>query len=344
MAQPLTPGPPSEPSTLPPSLFFDSLFILAASVAVLLLPTAGPLQSDLAITFLAILLEALPFMLLGSLAGGLIEVFMPGELLDRWLAGRKYLAILLGAGLGAIFPVCECAIVPVVRRLLRKGIPFSAAIAYLLGGPIVNPVVAASTAVAYSYDWSMVLARLACGYLVATLVALLMDRLFKNKTATKPLGLPMAGGADCGCSTAGSSLLSRLGHTLHHAADDFFEVGKFLVIGSFIAALLRTLVPVSTFESLLATPWLAILLMMALAVALNLCSEADAFIAASFRTVLPGSAQLAFMVLGPMLDIKLLLMYLPVFKKRTIIALASLTTITVALLMLLVEYLFGGLL
>ena len=119
-------------------------------------------------------------------------------------------------------------------------------------------------------------------------------------------------------------------------------MGKFLVIGSFIAALLRSIVPISVFESMMASPWLAIVLMMALAVLLNLCSEADAFIAASFRTVLPGSAQLAFMVLGPMLDIKLLLMYLPVFKKRTIVILALLTTLSVALVMMGLEYVLGG--
>jgi uncharacterized protein len=325
-----------------PGLLLDILFLLVALGLYLLLPSYGSLQGDFSITFLAILFEALPFMLLGSLAGGLIEVFMPSQVMDRWLGGRNYLAVLLGAGLGAVFPVCECAIIPVVRRLLRKRVPFSAAIAYLLGGPIVNPVVAASTAVAYSNDWVIVGARIGFGYLIATIVAFLMGHIYRNKPAIKPLGFQMATDPVYRCGSIGIYLSSRLLHTLHHAADDFFEVGKFLVIGSFIAALLRSMVPISVFDTMIASPWLAILLMMILAVSLNLCSEADAFIAASFSTVLPGSAQLAFMVLGPMLDIKLLLMYLPVFKKRVIITLALLTSSTVALAMLFLEYFLGG--
>jgi uncharacterized membrane protein YraQ (UPF0718 family) len=101
------------------------------------------------------------------------------------------------------------------------------------------------------------------------------------------------------------------------------------------------MISIETFHNLMATPWLAILLMMVLAIILNVCSEADAFIAAGFRGSLPASAQLAFMVLGPMLDIKLLLMYMTVFRKKVIIALACLTFSTIALLMTGLAF-FGG--
>lgn len=241
-----------------------------------------------------------------------------------------------------IFPTCECAIVPVVRRLLGKGVPFPAAITFLLAGPIVNPIVAWSTATAYTFSWKIVIIRLACGYVIAVLVGMLLGRFFNRENGLLP-GLHTTADASCLClqqEDTPAPLRRRLGHALDHAGQDFFTVGRYLVIGTFIAAVLRSSVSLSTFEGLLASPWLAILLMMACAILLNLCSEADAFIAASFRWSLPDSAQMAFMVLGPMFDIKLLLMYLSVFRKRVIVALSLSTIFSVLLLMLVLQYFF----
>ena len=129
--------------------------------------------ATLSITFVSIFLEALPFMLLGALIGGFIEIF----------AARPLPAILLTAALGLVFPVCECAIVPVVRRLFSKGLPLGAGIAFLLGGPIVNPLVALSTTVAYGHDPAIAGYRLASGYLIAVVMGLLIDRFFSRTTA-----------------------------------------------------------------------------------------------------------------------------------------------------------------
>ncbi len=326
-------------------LIIESLFLLAA-VGILV---AGSLDSrqeritTLSINFVALLLEAMPFMLLGAMAGGFIEVFIPRKWFDRLFKGRGKPAVLIGAGMGIIFPVCECVIVPVIRRLLGKGVPFSAAIAYLLGGPIVNTFVAGSTAVAYQYDWTMVMMRLVCGYIVAVTVAFVMGCFFDRQTGLL-LTRTEQGAGCCSCGHALEQAVTFTGKirlAVRYGRDDFFEVGRYLVIGCFIASLLRSMISISTFQNLAATPWLAILLMMALAIILNLCSEADAFIAASFRNVLPGSAQMAFMVLGPMLDIKLILMYLTVFPKKVIVTLSILTFSCVGLLMLLLEF-WGG--
>ncbi|HUU97016.1 MAG TPA: permease [Phycisphaerae bacterium] len=303
------------------------------------------LVRTLSITFISIVLEALPFMLLGTLLGGLIEVFVPREKLAALMPKRRAITVLIGAALGAIFPTCECAIVPVVRSLLRKGVPLGAAVAYLLGGPIVNPLVAASTAVAYSFNWPVVVIRVLFGYGIAVAVGFWMDWRFKDHhDALLPA---VANDADVHCCCHGRDHLdhhdgrdevsgfaafrAKLASAIDHAADEFFDIGRFMIIGAFLAALLQTLVARQTFVAAIAgTPALAVLLMMGLAVSLNLCSEADAFVAASFRaTVVPLSAQMAFMVLGPMLDIKLLLMYLPVFRRRAIVMLAAATTILV---------------
>lgn len=283
----------------------------------------------LGIIFVSIVLEALPFMLLGTLIGGFIEVFVSREKITRWLPEGRWWSVFVGAGIGIMFPVCECAIVPVVRRLLHKGVPLSAALAFLLGGPIVNPLVAASTAVAYFADWSIVARRMVFGYLVAVGVGFLMGLIFTRAKAVRGdvfSDLLPANAAAIPERGKSPALAEKALLAVGHAAVDFFEIGRFLVIGAFIAALLQTLVPRQIFAELMSTPALSVLLMMVMAMALNLCSEADAFVAASFRSSqMPVSAQLAFMVLGPMLDIKLIIMYLQILRVRAIVVMTVLT-------------------
>lgn len=293
----------------------------------------------LSIYFTSIVLEAVPFMLLGTLVGGIIEVFVPITLIDRFFGKEKRRGVFLAGGLGLLFPTCECAIVPIVRRLILKGISLPAAICFMLSGPIVNVIVAWSTAVAYTYNWKMVLLRVSCGYIVAVLVGLVFTRFSRpDKLILENVAEQSFRG--CGCSGEefhNQGIWSKLLHAVGHARDDFLKVGKYLIIGAFLAAFIRTATPVSSFVSLSDSSWIMIFVMMVMAVAMNLCSEADAFIAASFRWLIPGSAQLGFLVLGPMLDLKLMLMYLSVFRKRTILILSVLTFCFVYSLMLLIE-------
>jgi uncharacterized membrane protein YraQ (UPF0718 family) len=314
---------------------------LAVALSLFILWRGEALLATLAITFVSIILEAFPFMLIGTLIGGFIEVFVHREWIAGVLPSKQWITCFLAAGLGMIFPVCECAVVPVVHRLLRKGIPLSAAIAYLLGGPIVNPLVAASTAVAYTYSWQVVAIRLLCGYMIAVCVGIGMDLSFTKDQAVLNGAIPENGceGQFCSPPKHPHTFPSRIIHAIHHAANDFYDIGRFLVIGAFLASLLNSLMARHAFvKSVAVHPILSVLLMMGLAFLLSLCSEADAFVAASFREtglILP--AQMGFMVLGPMLDIKLLLMYLGLFKKRAIIKLAGMTVLMVFLTMLILE-------
>jgi uncharacterized membrane protein YraQ (UPF0718 family) len=113
-----------------------------------------------AIIFVSIVLEAIPFMLAGSLVGGIIEAFVSRERITSIFPKKGWLTVSIAACAGMVFSVCECAVVPVVRRLLCKGIPLSAAIAYLLGDPVVNPIVIVSTALVYAFDWRIVILRI----------------------------------------------------------------------------------------------------------------------------------------------------------------------------------------
>ena len=302
------------------------------------------------IIFSSIVLEAFPFMLIGALIGGLIEVFVSRDALIKLLPRNRVLSIVLAGSLGIIFPVCECAIVPVVRRLLGKGMPLGAAIAFLLGGPIVNPLVFASTLVAYSFSWDVAFLRLFTGFGIAIAVGFLIDGIFTRQQALVENPTQEV----CGCGHhhhhhaegEQSSLKSRFMGALSHSAQDFYDICKFLIIGAFIAAALQTFVPRQALVAVMTNPFSAIFLMMALAVMLNLCSEADAFISASFQPLgIPLSAQLSFMVLGPMLDIKLILMYLTVFSKKMIITLTLIILFMVGTTMLILElsqWILGG--
>jgi uncharacterized protein len=331
--------------------YLPALFLVAA---LWFMPTgadSGTLN-NLSIVFVSIVLEAIPFMFVSALVGGLIEAFVRRERMASFLPQRSWMTVCLAAGAGIVFPVCERAVVPVVRRLVGKGVPLSAAIGYLLGGPIVNPIVAGSTALAYSFSWPIAGLRLALGYGVAVVVGLLMGRLFSRDTAVKTQNYrfdegPIACGcaqhrlapaqlntanekhidytpiavrvqtAACACDGSSGNMkddwIGKIGSALHHALEDFLSVGHYLVIGAFIAALAQTYIERSSFLALAGVPALSVVIMMALAILLNLCSEADAFIAASFRGLMPVSAQMAFMLIGPMFDLKLLLMYQGVF-------------------------------
>lgn len=313
------------------------------------------------VVFASIILEAMPFMLLGAFLGGIIEVFVKRERLMAFLPKRTWITVLFSAGLGLVLPVCECAVVPVVRRLGRKGFPAGAAIAYLLGGPIVNPIVAASTTMAYQFDWRIALLRCGIGYGIAVVIGLCMGWIFRKRplfieTSHQPspeTNHPHKhthhdhGTGSCPChgchmdTNSRSSLRSKLAGILRHASDDFLRVGHYLVIGAFIAALAQTYIDRSFLLNLSAYPFLPCILMMILAISLNLCSEADAFIAASFRGLIPMPAQMVFMLTGPIFDLKLLLMYQGVFSKRAIGMLAGLILVTLVVVMVVLEICWG---
>lgn len=314
--------------------------------------------TEIARVFLSIVLEALPFMLIGSLASGVIEVFVSRERLASILGGGKARGVLLAAGLGMIFPVCDCAVVPVVRRLLRKGVPLSAAVAYLLAGPIVNPVVMAATAVAYRLDWRIVAARAAIGYAIAVTIGLVMGRCFRDRPAVRPENEEphehSHAAGDCGCEHDHDEnhnhdydghaprLSERFVEAIRHAAGDFLDIARFLIVGAMVAGVLRGAMGQQGLLSAASSPVPAILVMMALGFVLNLCSEADAFVAASFRGLIPLAGQMAFMTLGPMLDVKLLLMYSRLFHRRAVLVLVGAIISAVLLSMIALSCLEGA--
>ncbi len=271
---------------------------------------------DFSLAFASILLEGIPFILFGTLFSGFIDQFLPSRFMARILPRNESLGIFASSLLGLLFPICECGIVPVVRRLMAKGLPASHAITYMLAAPIVNPIVAVSTYAAYQGQGplEMTALRLAIGGGVAILAGFAASNLNLH-LMVKPAVLAEIISAPAPEKKMSSSLLQRIVSALHTASEDFLNVLFYFVFGAAFAAVFGTAVNQAALLPLTLDDWLATSCMMGLAFILCLCSTSDAFVAASFETF-SQAGQLAFLTFGPMFDFKLLFLYSAVFTRR----------------------------
>jgi uncharacterized protein len=300
-AAPLTPRTVSE-TAFGRLLGLFVLLVVAASAAGL---AHGPAAQTFLLIFASIVIEALPFILVGALASAAIAVFLPERAFGS--IARLPLALQIpSAALGGFaFPVCECGSVPVARRLIARGVHPSAGVTFMLASPVLNPIVLASTWVAYGghpRGAEMVAGRASLGLLAAAAAGLAIG--WKSGAELlRPRATAHEEHDHDHRPTAFSS----------HLVSDFLFMGKFIVLGAALSAFVQTAVPQSLIAKLGGTPVLAALSLMLVAYVLSLCSEADAFIAASFTSFSPG-AQLAFLVLGPIADMKLSVLYGATFR------------------------------
>ena len=277
------------------------------------------------------IMEAVPFVLIGVLISGLIQTFVTERWIARIMPRNRLLASLFGCGVGALYPSCECGIIPVTRRLLYKGMPLSAGIAFILTAPIINPIVLFATYIAFGNDWKIAAIRAVMAIAVAFLVSVAVSFLYpRPPMRIQELEAPVAATTEADVlrqHRAGKPVLSRLYQVLTHAIEEFFSVGKYLVVGALIAACIQTYVPTSYLLQLGGNPVASSLVMIGLAFLMSLCSAADAFIAASFRSTFSTGSISAFLVFGPMVDIKNTLMLVGTFKGKFIAALIALVAL-----------------
>ena len=279
---------------------------------------------DFSYAFLSVLLEGVPFILLGTLLSGLIDQFLPARLMTRVLPRNTFAAVCLGGVLGIFFPMCECGIVPVIRRLIAKGLPVSSAVAYMLAAPIVNPITALSTYAAFRGQGAaeFTALRLGLGFFVAVLAGLAVLNLPIGAVLKKTVleAVTLAGPTGDGASSA-LPLPRRLVGAMESGVRDFMDVMVYFILGAGVASAFGTAVNQELFLPLSLDDRLAIPAMMTLAGLLSLCSSSDAFIAATF-VAFPAVAKLAFLVFGPMMDLKLAFIYSAVFTRRFVACLA----------------------
>jgi uncharacterized membrane protein YraQ (UPF0718 family) len=277
--------------------------------------------------FLSILLEGAFFIFIGTVISGFIDAYLPPALLDRMLPKNRVLAILVGGLLGAVLPVCECAIVPVIRRLVAKGLPLSVAMTYMLAAPIINPVTMVSTFAAFSErgDAGLLVAasRAVLAYIITVLIGLVMMKVNLDAVLRPKIAAAIRGRGPNGDAHDHSHAVDgqRLVHALRVAQRDFTDVAMYFVIGVMMTAFLNNMIPRNWIEPLATNDFTAIPTLMSAAFILALCSTSDAFVAASLDAF-SYAAKLAFLVFGPMMDIKLVFLYSSIFKSKFVLILA----------------------
>ena len=283
------------------------LVVWALVVTVVASPTLlGDVFSSAALenwgtVFLSLTLQAVPFLVLGVIVSAAISAFVPAERLAALVPRRPGVAVPAAGLAGAVLPGCECSSVPVAARLVDKGVPQAAALAFLLSAPAVNPVVMVSTAVAFPGRPELVAARFAASLLAAVAVGIVWSRL------ASPAWLQRRLAAHAGHSH-GRTFVDT-------AMSDLLQAGGFLVLGAALVATLHTVVPRTAFDAFAGNGLVSIVVLAALAVVLSICSEADAFVAAGL-TQFSLTSRLVFLVVGPMLDIKLIALHAGTFGGR----------------------------
>jgi uncharacterized protein len=270
-----------------------------------------PAVANWATVFVALSVQAMPFLVLGVGVSAVVAALVPAGFLPRVLPREPAVAVPVAAAAGVALPGCECGSVPIAGRLISQGAPPAAALAFLLSAPAINPVVLVATAVAFPGRPEVVLARFLASLLASIIVGLVWvgrgrdELLDRARRRTAPDGPP----------------LTVLTATAQH---DFLNAGGFLIVGAAIAATLQTAVPRDAVDTVADAGPLALLALAGLAVVMAICSEADAFVAASL-TQFSLASRLTFMVVGPMVDVKLIALQAGTFGRDFALRFAPLT-------------------
>jgi uncharacterized membrane protein YraQ (UPF0718 family) len=297
-----TPAPASSPP-------IGSLEILAALLVLLVLfrdvvagLISGPLLQTWTTVFVSVLVQAVPFLVFGVALSAVIAVYVPRSFWAKALPRHPALAVPAAGMAGIVLPGCECGAVPIAGSLIRRGVTPAAALAFLLAAPAINPIVLASTAVAFPGRPEMVIARGAASLVVAVAMGWLWLRLGKADWIRLPHR------PDLDDTSKARAFWAACRHDIMHA-------GGFLVLGAAAAATINVVVPDAWLQRLADQPVLSVLALAVLAVLLSICSEADAFVAASLSQF-SLTSRLVFLVVGPMVDLKLIAMQTGVFGRR----------------------------
>ncbi|HEO3557598.1 TPA: permease [Streptococcus agalactiae] len=273
--------------------------------------------------FISIIIEALHFVLLGTILSGIIEVFITPDIVNKFLPKNKFLRVLFGTFVGFVFPSCECGIIPIINRFLEKKVPSYTAVPFLATAPIINPIVLFATYSAFGNSIRFLILRFVGATIVAIALGVMLAFLVDDnilKEDAKPTHFH---------DYSDKKWYQKIFLALAHAIDEFFDTGRYLVFGTLIASAMQIYLPTRVLTTIGHSPITAILVMMLLAFILSLCSEADAFIGASLLSTFGIAPVMAFLLIGPMIDIKNLMMMVNSFKTRFIVQFISVSSLII---------------
>ncbi|MBD8022429.1 permease [Microbacterium sp. Sa1CUA4] len=258
----------------------------------------------------SVLIESMPFVMLGVVLAVVIQVWIPPGAIERWLPRRAWARRAVLSLLGMLVPVCECGNVPFARGLMMRGFSVPETLTFLMAAPIVNPIVILTTHQAFGLNDGILVARLLGGYAIANLIGWLYSR---HPDPTSLLTARFA--ATC----AAPSVLeaeSRGRRTATQVLVELRAVMPALVLGSALAGAIQVLVPREVLVAIGSDPVLSILAMTLLALVVAICSNVDAFFALSFASTFTPGSIVAFLLIGPLIDVKMLALLRTTFTTR----------------------------
>ena len=291
---------------------------------------------DALTVFLALVIEAIPFILLGVFLSALLSRYLSAERLVRFFPRNRFGAMLAATGLGFLFPVCECGNVPVARRLMQKKVPPWVTIVYLLSAPVFNPLVILSTWSAFRFWPEIVWLRILLSLLVAFLVGTFLsfhpqqESLIQKKYFDEEHGTCGVDGHDC----------EKPKTFLETITGEFFEMMKYLLVGAFFASMIQLVIPRTFILQLGNEAVFSILTMMILAMVTSVCSNVDAFIALSYSASFSGASLLSFLVLGPIFDLKSIFLLRRLYTNQALLLIFSLSVVLIFLFTILLQIFF----
>ncbi len=316
---------------------------------------------DIAIYFTTIMLEAIPFLLLGALISAIIEEFVSEERISKMIPKNRVLGSLVGIFLGLFIPACDCAVIPIAMRLKKKKVPTNVIVSFMLASPIISPVVLLSTFFAFGETEKMLLFgfempklfvyRTIFGVVVALVVGIILDIICKDVVLKEEIYEHHHHHHDhehihtcnhhhegCSCSNHEKETgpIGRVKNIINIMYGDFMGIISYMAVGALLAATMQILLPISNIGGIVQNKYISTFIMMLLAFALSLCSTSDAFIARTFMNSLSKNSILAFILLGPMIDIKNTILLNKSFNKKFVIVLIASIFITVYLISCLV--------
>ena len=316
---------------------------------------------DIAIYFTTIMLEAIPFLLLGALISAIIEEFVSEERISKMIPKNRVLGSLVGIFLGLFIPACDCAVIPIAMRLKKKKVPTNVIVSFMLASPIISPVVLLSTFFAFGETEKMLLFgfempklfvyRTIFGVVVALVVGIILDIICKDAVLKEEIYEHHHHHHDhehihtcnhhhegCSCSVHEKETgpIGRVKNIINIMYGDFMGIISYMAVGALLAATMQILLPISNIGGIVQNKYISTFIMMLLAFALSLCSTSDAFIARTFMNSLSKNSILAFILLGPMIDIKNTILLNKSFNKKFVIVLIASIFITVYLISCLV--------
>ncbi len=270
---------------------------------------------DFSIIFTSIFFESLPFLLLGSLISSFIEVNVSNETIAKIIPKNKILGSIVGVFLGFFIPACDCAVIPITKRLIKKEVPINVSVSFMLASPIINPVVILSTYYAfYKTNTDIFYLRIILGIIIALIVGVLVGIIYDGDKVIKESN------EECNCHTHSNKKFVEI---IKHTIFDLYDVLKYLIFGAFLASLVQTYMPRNILTLFNNNQALSIISLMIFAYLISLCSTSDSFVGKSLLTTFSKASIISYLLLGPMIDIKNTIVLFGNYKKNFVLTLIT---------------------